>query len=703
MAASDLRARLAALPGWVWVGALVFVSTLLRMVLARRAVAPWIMPDEIVYSDLARSFAATGEFARRGHATSAYGFVYPLLISPAYFVFDAVPRAYAAVKGINAGLMSLAAVPVYLLARRVVSVRGALIATVLTLALPAMGYTATIMTENAFLPLFCATALALVRALERPTLARQGLVLGLVVVDLLTRAQAVAFLPAVVVAPLLYAAFAGHAAQLRRYLPLAVVLVGGALLAVLAEVVRGNSPFALLGAYAVTGHTHYDPVAVGKGIVYHLALIDLGLALVPLFALVLLVARARRLDLPVQAFLATTLSLSAFLLVEVAAFAVTQSGGRIEERNLFYVEPLLLVALVAWIERGMPRPRRVAVPAALVLGALPALIPFRSLLGVNTESDTHTLVVWWYLQHSLFALDRTWVVVLVCGLAVAALVLWLPRRYALVLPMLLALELMLSFKVVEGWMPWGTRGASIGALYQGITADHPDWIDRKVGTDARVTLIWNGTGPVFKVWETEFFNRSVKEIADLGVGPTPAGQFETPVHVDSRGWLRTGTGKLHAQYVLADLSNWLRGEPIEVDLPHQVGLYRTSGPVRVAFAKTGVDEDGWMRQSSTMTIFGCRPGRFLFLRLTSDPKLFHERQVVTATQNGRPVGRFVVDPKREIDPHFGPGWSLSTHPRAGVCRFSFRVSPTAVPADAIPGSTDQRRLGVRVLRADPHV
>src|SRR5436305_310511 len=167
-----------------------------------------------------------------------------------------------------------AAAPVYLLARRVVSVRGALVATALTLALPAMGYTATIMTENAFLPLFCATALALVRALERPTLGRQALVLGLILVDFLTRAQAVAFLPAAIVAPLLYAAFAGRAAQLRRYLPLAAVLVGGTLLAVLGEAVRGRSPFALLGAYAVTGHTHYDVVAVAKGILYHAALID---------------------------------------------------------------------------------------------------------------------------------------------------------------------------------------------------------------------------------------------------------------------------------------------------------------------------------------------------------------------------------------------------------------------------------------------
>jgi hypothetical protein len=674
------------LPGWAWVGALVLVSTLIRIALSRRAVAPWIMPDEIVYSDLARSFAATGEFARRGHATSAYGVVYPLLISPAYLVFDSVPRAYAAVKGINAGLMSLAAVPVYVMARRVVSVRGALIAAALTLTLPAMGYTATIMTENAFLPLFCVTALALVRALERPTLGRQALVLGLILLDFLTRAQAVAFLPAAVVAPLLYAAFAGRAAQLRRYLPLALLLGGATLLATLAEVVRGRSPFALLGAYAVTGHTHYDPVAVAKGIVYHLALVDLGLALVPLFALVLLVARARKLDLPLQAFLAATLSLSAFLLVEVAAFAVTQSGGRIEERNLFYVEPLLLIALVAWVERGMPRSPRVAIPAAAVLAVLPALIPFPSLLGVDTESDTHTLVLWWYLQHSLFALHHTWIVVLCCGLAVAALALWLPRRYALVLPALLAVALILSFKVVEGWMPWGTHGASIGALYQGITNDHPDWVDRKVGTDAEIGFIWDGNEPAFTVWETEFFNRSLRRIYDLRVGPTPAGQFETALSVGDHGRLLAAGRTVAEKYVLAGAGAAVAGRPIARDDRHGMTLYRLDGPLRLRAWADGIDADGWSRATARYTLEPCR-GRALAVTIGSDAKLFHRAQTVTARENGRIVATLRLDPRKAPS-----AWLLPLHPVSHACKFSFAVTPTAVP-----GRGDSRRLGVRFL------
>ena len=83
-------------------------------------VAPFIFVDELIYSELARSLADSGERLVRDVPTTGYGIGYPLLIAPAYALFDRLPDAYAAVKTINALLMSLAAVPAYLLARRVV-------------------------------------------------------------------------------------------------------------------------------------------------------------------------------------------------------------------------------------------------------------------------------------------------------------------------------------------------------------------------------------------------------------------------------------------------------------------------------------------------------------------------------------------------------------------------------------------------------
>src|SRR5258707_1253048 len=161
--------RLRSLPRWFWLAMIVTGSSLLRIVLARRMVAPWIMVDELIYSELAKSFALHGQFLVRDVASNGYGFVYPVLIAPAFRLFSSVPQAYTAAKDLNSVLMSLAAVPAYLLARRTVRPPLALVAAALTVAVPSLVYTGTLMTENVFYPLFLTCALLLVLVLERPT------------------------------------------------------------------------------------------------------------------------------------------------------------------------------------------------------------------------------------------------------------------------------------------------------------------------------------------------------------------------------------------------------------------------------------------------------------------------------------------------------------------------------------------------------
>ena len=90
--------------------------------------------------------------------------LYPVLISPAWLA-DSVESAFTAAKAINTVLMTLACVPLYVWARRFLSEGWSLVAAGLLLLLPAFAYTATLMTESAFLPLFV-LALAFARALE---------------------------------------------------------------------------------------------------------------------------------------------------------------------------------------------------------------------------------------------------------------------------------------------------------------------------------------------------------------------------------------------------------------------------------------------------------------------------------------------------------------------------------------------------------
>src|SRR5215210_4519973 len=133
------RSLVRAVPVWAWLTGLVLVSALARYLLARRVAAPWIMVDELIYSELAKGVAEGEGFSIRGVPTHAYGFVYPLVIAPAYLI-DSLPRAYELVKAINAVVVSLAALPAYFLARRVLPQGLSLLAALLAVALPSLLY-----------------------------------------------------------------------------------------------------------------------------------------------------------------------------------------------------------------------------------------------------------------------------------------------------------------------------------------------------------------------------------------------------------------------------------------------------------------------------------------------------------------------------------------------------------------------------------
>ena len=82
---------------------------------------------------------------------------------------------------------------------------------------------------------------------------------------------------------------------------------------------------------------------VGKAlhfVVYHAAELDLYLGVIPVAAAIVLTARARSLDRPLQVLLAVTITLSAWTLVVVGTFA-SRFADRIQERNMFALAPLV--------------------------------------------------------------------------------------------------------------------------------------------------------------------------------------------------------------------------------------------------------------------------------------------------------------------------------------------------------------------------
>jgi hypothetical protein len=690
-------AAVRAVPAWAWLAGIVAVSAGVRYAFARRLPAPWIMVDELIYSELAKSFAETGGFLLRGVAAGGgYGLVYPALISPAWLLFDAVPDAYAAAKVINSVVISLAAVPAYALARRLVAEPLALLAAALSVALPSLLYAGTLMTENAFYPIFLAAALALVRALERPTAVRTLVFLALAGLAFLTRAQAVVLVPALATAPLaLVVVRGGVRPTLAAYRTLYGVLAGGVALVLLAQLVRGRSLESLLGAYSSTAESGYDLGAVAKWLVYHLAELDLYLGVLPFAAFLLLLALARRLARDEQAFVVAAASISFWLLLVVAAFASEHTfPPRIEERNAFYLAPFFLIALLALVERGLPRPRPVAAVAAVTAALLPAILPYESLIGVQARSDTFALLTLWSVNVEGVPLGAMGLFVAGCGLLLGALFLLVPARYALVLPGVVLAYFAVSLQPIEA-SAHGIREASVGALFQGITAPRPDWIDAAVGSKADVAVVWSGRTDAFTVWENEFFNRSVGPVYHLS-GPVPSGLAQEQLRIDpDDGLLRDPRGRaVTAPYALVDDSVRLVGREVARDEPKGLAVLAVDGPLRTTTYVGGVYEDSWSTRAVTYKRFRCAGGS-LTVTLGSDPKLFSRPQKVIAISRSRVVGRASVPPG---------GTRAFTVPlrrgAGGNCVVRFLLGNTAVPADVQPGSDDFRALGVRFLAFD---
>ena len=74
-------------------------------------------------------------------------------------------------------------------------------------------------------------------------------------------------------------------------------------------------------------------------------------------------------------------------MLEVAIFA-SRHTLRIEERNMFYVTPLFLIALLLWIERGLPRPQPATAVVAVFAAGLPLVVPYDDFIGINAVSGS---------------------------------------------------------------------------------------------------------------------------------------------------------------------------------------------------------------------------------------------------------------------------------------------------------------------------
>ena len=685
--------RISRIPPWAWLAAIVGLSWLLRLWLVRGMAAPFIFVDEAIYTELARSLADTGSFAVRETAVSGYSILYPALLAPVYAVFDSLVDAYAAAKATNAVVMSLAAIPTYLLARRVSGDRLALLGAAIAVVVPSMAYTGTMTTESLFYPVALGFAFVLVRYLEQPGWRWLAALVVALAIAFATRSQSLAFVPAIATAPLVLALLRSRRSALRPFVPLYALGAAAAIGLVVLQAARGRSLSDLLGAYSIVGEGGYDTGQVLRFWLWHVEELDLYVGIVPFAALLLALLVGRGLPDRLQEHVATTTALVAWSTLAVGAFASRFASDRIQDRYLFFLAPLLVVVLLAWVELGAPRPRVPTLAAAAIALGLVLVFPYVRFIGEPARSDSLGLIPLWTINEHLVA-GRYWSTVAVAGIAVLALYLLVPARYAVAVPiLLLALFAVLSRPVWSG--PHGFVAAGIGALRQGNPGLPRDWIDRAVPAGEEVAVLWTGRADRFTVNMNEFFNRRVGHVYYTDE-PTPGGIGEIPVKRLTDG-ARPGVfvdpdGKvIEVPFVLLDGSVIPDGAVVDRNEIVGTALWRLTGPLSSREEITGIYPDTWSGPRVRWSLLRCEGGR-ITATVHSDPSLFTQAQRLRASNRVDGAG---VDAIARVPPT-GERVSLSirVEPSGGTCTVDYAVSPTANPSEVIPGSTDDRELGV---------
>ena len=360
---------------------MVLVAAVVRIVQTRGMAAPVVLCDEFIYANLAKNLADHGHYLFRD-VTLHQSLLYPLLLAPAWFA-DSMGTTYALAKGITASAMALTAVPVVPLGAAARSAWHALLAAALTLLLPAFFFSEILMTEAVFLPAFRPGRFAIAYMLERPTLLAQlGAFAAIGLADR-SRVQGIVLLLVIPTAVLLKVVFDwragvtrdrarrhGSAASGRPQPLLARRRRALRLLQARRDAERRSRAASAPTARSPRLTTRSSRLRAGRSSIWPSSVSCSGSC--PMSALIVLLwlgLRRAPTTAAERAFLAVVPAALLWVLVETGAFAATTTPA-LFERYTFYLEPLLLLAFVVWLARGLPRP---AIGTAVALG-----VPARS-------------------------------------------------------------------------------------------------------------------------------------------------------------------------------------------------------------------------------------------------------------------------------------------------------------------------------------
>ncbi|MBA3364268.1 MAG: hypothetical protein H0U03_00565 [Actinobacteria bacterium] len=601
--------KISAVPAWAVLTALICVSAALRFLATKDVPVPWIAPDEMIYGTLGQSLYRAGELAILGGPTPFYSLVYPALVGLPLSLSD-LELGYSILKALQALVISLCAVPVYLWGRSLMNRGWALLAAALSLAIPGLAYSGLIMSEVAFYPIITLTAWAMARALVVPTAMRQAALVGAIALASATRLQALVLLPVLFTALALKALLERRARPLLQFWPTLAALVALAAAWVTWRLASGGPWSEVFAGYRAAGEASYSLSGALEFVGYHVGDALLLSGIFPACALVLLVIDAvtgREQSEEARAYLAVTVSLALWLVTQVGVFA-SQHVDRLAERNLLALAPLFFIGFALWLDRGAARPR-VRTSIVAFVAAVPVLsLPVKRFISEGALPDALTLVPFYRL---LLRDPEINLELVIFGGATAAVALFalLPRRFVVVLPLVLLLAFT-SASVAA------SRHVTEQAALQQRKLVGPDrrWIDRAVSEP--VAYLHNGDFYWNSVWEIVFWNRQVKRVYDLPGArvPGPLPQRRVDVLGDGRVVLPGGAAA-PSRYVVASTVYTFVGSPVKSIAQEgieQAGLvlWRLDPPFRLSTAMSGVRPNSEIRGYAQLVAYACDKGKF---------------------------------------------------------------------------------------------
>jgi Dolichyl-phosphate-mannose-protein mannosyltransferase len=627
-------ARTRAVPAAAALAVLIALNDLVRILFSALPLqTPVYLPDEYTYSALARGIAQTGHPVIRGVPAHFPALLEPLLAAP-FWLSDNPLLALRLTQVEHEIVMSLAAIPVYLLCKRLQLGAGvSLAAAALTLLTPDFVFGSMVVTEPIAYPLVLAAVYAAVVALDTPSRRGQLAVVGLVGLACFARVQYVLLVPVFLAAALVVDR--GSLSRARKSFGLAASLFAGVALVGLA-----SGPHRVLGTYdAVFGlqaplHTVLHQIGV------HLLLVPFaaGVVLIP-GALVGLFRGVTSPRSRAEAAFAVICSLLAGGLIAESVFVAATVSGNFGERYLFFFFPLLLPAFALYARRGGARAVVAGVAGVLVL--LAVVFPLTDYSGRSSDSPTLWAVA--RIASWLGAANGALL------LAVAAIVLALVAAYVGIDPGKRALLAVAAVLVAQGGIAAVATVANVQsnvhARNGALPADRR-WVDDAGMAD--VTLVESPSGDPGSGIEQLLWNTSITRIALLPGARIVDSNANVPLRVTSSGTLDLPTGRLSGPLLVDRATTWTSFDGATLvrsttNLPvAPFDLWRPDGArLRLAAEVEGLRGDNWLTRSGTVTIWPAGHPRRFTLQVGLPSKL---AAADTIHFSGDATGSFTVQP-----------------------------------------------------------